>query len=168
MFRTSESWCQETPQLVPPTGRTAVTMTRVFLPKIGQTLDRGKILKPNHFNRFSCSGFISRRRVTNHASIPGQANRGFHIGDARLGGVRIFDVRVIRIFDARVKSQHDAQWRASNFVAASPKKKTFENPYWKVAAQRPSSRTAAPHVTRPVWIRPQRHAHISGAVGRIR
>ncbi len=29
--------------------------------------------------------------------------RGFHVGDARLGG--------IRIFDARVKIQHDAQWR---------------------------------------------------------
>ncbi len=35
------------------------------------------------------------------------AIRGFHIGDARLGS--------IRIFDARVKSQHDAQWRASNY-----------------------------------------------------
>ncbi len=38
-------------------------------------------------------------------------NRGFHVGDARLGGVRIFD--------ARVKIQHDAQWsvltRASIF-----------------------------------------------------
>ncbi len=38
-------------------------------------------------------------------------NRGFHVGDARLGGVRIFD--------ARVKIQHDAQWsiltRASMF-----------------------------------------------------
>ena len=33
--------------------------------------------------------------------------RGFHIGDARLGGVRIFDVCI--------KSQHDAQWRASNY-----------------------------------------------------
>ncbi len=30
--------------------------------------------------------------------------RGFHVGDARLGGVRIFD--------ARVKIQHDAQWSA--------------------------------------------------------
>ncbi len=29
--------------------------------------------------------------------------RGFHVGDARVGGVRIFD--------ARVKIQHDAQWR---------------------------------------------------------
>ncbi len=29
-------------------------------------------------------------------------NRGFHVGDAWLGGVRIFD--------ARVKIQHDAQW----------------------------------------------------------
>ncbi len=28
--------------------------------------------------------------------------RGFHVGDARLGGVRIFDTRV--------KIQHDAQW----------------------------------------------------------
>ena len=34
-------------------------------------------------------------------------NRGFHIGDARLGG--------LRIFDARVKIQHDAQWRASYY-----------------------------------------------------
>ncbi len=38
-------------------------------------------------------------------------NRGFHVGDARLGGVRIVD--------ARVKIQHDAQWsvltRASFF-----------------------------------------------------
>ncbi len=33
--------------------------------------------------------------------------RGFHIGDAWLGS--------IRIFDACVKSQHDAQWRASNY-----------------------------------------------------
>ncbi len=37
--------------------------------------------------------------------------RGFHVGDTRLGGVRIFD--------ARVKIQHDAQWsiltRASIF-----------------------------------------------------
>ncbi len=30
------------------------------------------------------------------------SNRGFHVGDARLGG--------FRIFDARVKIQHDAQW----------------------------------------------------------
>ncbi len=34
------------------------------------------------------------------------AFRGFHVGDARLGDVRIFD--------ARVKIQHDAQWRVSN------------------------------------------------------
>ncbi len=34
-------------------------------------------------------------------------NRGFHIGDVRLGGVRIFDTRI--------KIQHDAQWRASNY-----------------------------------------------------
>ncbi len=38
-------------------------------------------------------------------------NRGFHVGDARLGGVRIFD--------PHVKIQHDAQWsiltRASIF-----------------------------------------------------
>ncbi len=37
--------------------------------------------------------------------------RGFHVGDARLGGVRIFH--------ARIKIQHDAQWsvltRASIF-----------------------------------------------------
>ncbi len=37
--------------------------------------------------------------------------RGFHVGDARLCGVRIFD--------ARIKIQHDAQWsvltRASIF-----------------------------------------------------
>ncbi len=39
--------------------------------------------------------------------VPAPVNRGFHVGDARLGGVRIFD--------ARVKSQHDAQWRASNY-----------------------------------------------------
>ncbi len=34
-------------------------------------------------------------------------HRGFHIGDTRLGGVRIFDTHV--------KIQHDAQWRASNY-----------------------------------------------------
>ncbi len=33
--------------------------------------------------------------------------RGFHVGDALLGGVRIFDTRV--------KIQHDTQWRASNY-----------------------------------------------------
>ncbi len=42
---------------------------------------------------------------------PAVLNRGFHVGDARLGGVRIFD--------ARIKIQHDAQWsvltRASSF-----------------------------------------------------
>ncbi len=48
--------------------------------------------------------------------------RGFHVGDARLGGVRIFD--------ARVKIQHDAQWsvltRASIFWRARHQR---ENPY---------------------------------------
>ena len=36
-----------------------------------------------------------------------EAIRGFHVGDAQLGGVRIFD--------ARVKIQHDAQLRVSNY-----------------------------------------------------
>ncbi len=48
----------------------------------------------------------ARCRVERPASVRGE-NRGFHIGDARLGGVRIFD--------ARIKNQHDAQWRASNY-----------------------------------------------------
>ncbi len=49
---------------------------------------------------------------------------GFHVGDARLGGVRIFD--------ARVKIQHDAQWsvltQASIFWCARHQR---ENPYFR-------------------------------------
>ncbi len=47
-------------------------------------------------------------RHTHHSEAP-RDYRGFHVGDARLGGVRIFDVRV--------KIQHDAQW--SIFMRAS-------------------------------------------------
>ena len=53
------------------------------------------------------------RRVSCSATFQAHScvNRGFHVGDARLGGVRIFD--------ARIKIQHDAQWgvlmRASIF-----------------------------------------------------
>ncbi len=55
----------------------------------------------------------SRSRTRNRIPWPrppepkAGAIRGFHISDARLGSVRIFD--------ALVKIQHDAQWRASNY-----------------------------------------------------
>ncbi len=41
-------------------------------------------------------------RGSNVTKASESLNRGFHFGDARLGGVRIFD--------AHVKIQHDAQW----------------------------------------------------------
>ncbi len=37
-----------------------------------------------------------------HTSGVNLSNRGFHVGDAQLGGVKIFD--------ACLKIQHDAQW----------------------------------------------------------
>ncbi len=66
---------------------------------------------------------------------------GFHIGDTRLGG--------IRIFDARIKSQHDAQWRASNYQSRritdflTPRHQC-ENPYCPRSGGRVQTKTQTP------------------------
>ncbi len=58
-----------------------------------------------------CVGGVSKLCFLVEFVVCDQSIRGFHVGDAPLGGVRIFD--------ARVKIQHDSQWsiltRASIF-----------------------------------------------------
>ncbi len=55
-------------------------------------------------------------------------NRGFHVGDARLGGVRIFD--------AHVKIQHDAQWSVLTWASIFWRTRhQRENPYCQTYSQ---------------------------------
>ncbi len=64
---------------------------------------------PSHVDNIISTGAACPpvKRGTRHRQQWSRRNRGFHVGDVRLGG--------IRIFDAHIKIQHDAQWRVSNY-----------------------------------------------------